>query len=328
MLLFFPNGGFVSTIENRAPEVAANGVHRCNRALIRVDAMQVQVHHAQAGGVVHDFPAAQRLVLQVLLLIGVELVMLGHVVIEPPEESRRCHRPGRRWCPPVLACMQSTMAAMSGARGEILAGSTLHVLGVLLKQPLIGIPLHVGVQREPTLTVNKVHDQPPQVCRVLNLVLGLAENDAEHSGLFTEPFQRLAVLRFERIAVEFDQLRPRVTLGNAAGLVERRLRPLIRHLQEQQVRQLLDVIAVAETHRRAGRCSSSRASGRFAVSGCSSPSYACVADSMCALTISVSFPRRALGHSRHFATSQSGKLQCEEFNPVDQFLGSVVRFSA
>ena len=47
------------------------------------------------------------------------------------------------------------------------------------------------------------------------------------------------------IAVFLDQSRLAVLRRNRACFVIRRLRPLIRHLEKQQIGQLLDIIAVA-----------------------------------------------------------------------------------
>ena len=49
-----------------------------------------------------------------------------------------------------LGCITSTMAWMSGARREVLAGAGLGVLGVLLEQPLVGVALDVGARARTT----------------------------------------------------------------------------------------------------------------------------------------------------------------------------------
>lgn len=65
------------------------------------------------------------------------------------------------------------------ARGEGLAGATLGVLGGLLQQALVGVALHVRVERGPRLAVDELDDEPAQLGGVLNLVLRLAEDDAQ-----------------------------------------------------------------------------------------------------------------------------------------------------
>ncbi len=57
--------------------VAGEAVGDADRAVQQLvaDAVQVEVHHAQAGGVVDDLPAVQRLVVEVLPLVAVERVV-------------------------------------------------------------------------------------------------------------------------------------------------------------------------------------------------------------------------------------------------------------
>ena len=45
------------------------------------------------------------------------------------------------------------------ARGEVLAGAALGVLGVLLQQALVGVALDVDIEREPALAVDEVDDE-------------------------------------------------------------------------------------------------------------------------------------------------------------------------
>ena len=97
--------------------------------------------------------------------------------------SRRCRRRGRGSRSPGFGRMHSTMAWMSGARREVLPGAALHVLRVPLQQALVGVALHVGASSESTLPADQVDDEPPQLGRVLDLVLRLAEDDAPASRL-------------------------------------------------------------------------------------------------------------------------------------------------
>src|ERR1019366_9576829 len=53
-------------------------------------------------------------------------------------------------------------------------------------------------------------------------------------------------MNFEIVAILGQQRGPVFALRNRRGLVERRLGLLIRHFQEQQKRQLLDVVAVGQ----------------------------------------------------------------------------------
>jgi hypothetical protein len=94
--------------------------------------------------------------------------------------------------------------------------------------------------------VDEIGDQAFELCRVLNLVLRLAKNGPEHAGLFVQDFERAPVMVFKRNAVELDQTGPVVIFRNDGLLMVRRLRALMRHFDEQEIRKRLDVIAVRE----------------------------------------------------------------------------------
>jgi hypothetical protein len=96
------------------------------------------------------------------------------------------------------------------------------------------------------LFVDQVHDEPAQLGRVLDFVLRLAENDAEEAWPLSTFFQNMAVVGFQLVAILGQQRRPVLALGNGRRLVERRPRLLIRHFQEKEKGQLLDVIAVRQ----------------------------------------------------------------------------------
>ena len=83
------------------------------------------------------------------------------------------------------------------ARREVLARARLDILGVLGEQALVGVALHVGVEDHPLLAVDQVRHQPLQLRRVLDLVLRLAEDDAERAGLLAEFDQDVAVVDVE-----------------------------------------------------------------------------------------------------------------------------------
>jgi hypothetical protein len=96
--------------------------------------MQEKVHDAQARRGVDDLPAAQGVVAQDALLVGVELVVvrIGDVVVGGEQEA--------------AGAAGGVADALAGggahdldhglderARGEVLAGAALGVLGVLLQ---------------------------------------------------------------------------------------------------------------------------------------------------------------------------------------------------
>jgi hypothetical protein len=109
-------------------------------------------------------------------------------------------------------------------RCEVLACAAFHVLGVLLQQPLVSISLHVGGQGRPRIArpgsglVNQVHDEPAELGRVLDFVLRLAEDDAQHALLFAERFEHMPVMRLQFIAVA-SRLDQANSLGTAEGLL-------------------------------------------------------------------------------------------------------------
>jgi hypothetical protein len=94
--------------------------------------------------------------------------------------------------------------------------------------------------------LSKVHDQSTQLGRILNLVLRLAEDHPKHARPFAEFFEGLAVVSFEIVAIQLQQRIPAESLWDGGRFVEGRLRLLVGHLQEEQERQLLDVIAIGQ----------------------------------------------------------------------------------
>ena len=127
-----------------------------------------------------------------------------------------------------------------------MAGTAFDVLGVLLEQAFVGVALDVGGEAGPLLLVNQVHDEPAELGRVLDLVLGFAEDDAEHARPFAEFFQCVAVVGFEFVAVLGEQGGPVFAPGDGGGFVEGRFGLLIGHFEEQEEGELLDVVAVGE----------------------------------------------------------------------------------
>ena len=155
----------------------------------RSDAVQQQVHGAQACDAVDDLDAVQRVELQEPLLVPVHGgVAVGKRIVRGQQEAAGAA--GR--IADGLARLRShdvDDGPDQGTRREVLAGATLDVLGVLLQQPLVGIPFDVGIQDRPLFAIDQIDDQAPQLGRVLNLVLGLAEDEAEHAPLFAQLLQ-------------------------------------------------------------------------------------------------------------------------------------------
>ena len=84
----------VSTARSAAQSSVLIGGFR--RVVVGADAVQEQVHRAEARDAVDQLDAAQGVVAEVLLLVLVELVVLLRGSRAPRAGSRRCRRPGRR----------------------------------------------------------------------------------------------------------------------------------------------------------------------------------------------------------------------------------------
>ena len=111
------------------------------------DAVQQQVHRAEARDAVHQLDAEERAVLELLLLRSIELVMLGDVIMRREQESARAA--GR--IADGLSRLRGDHVHHRGderARREVLSRAAFHVLGVLLQQAFVGVAFHVGAQAE------------------------------------------------------------------------------------------------------------------------------------------------------------------------------------
>ena len=114
------------------------------------------------------------------------------------------------------------------------------------EQLLVGVALEVGAGGGPVLLVDQVDDEPLELGRVLDPVLRLAEDRAERARLLRQPDQDLRVLDLELRALGVEQLLPRVLVRHDLLRVELPRGALVRHLQEQQVGQLLGVLDDAD----------------------------------------------------------------------------------
>lgn len=132
-------------------------------------------------------------------------------------------------------------------RGEVLARTRSLVRGALGKQRLIGVTFEICARGRPVLFVDQIDDQAFELRWILNPVLRLAENGAERSRLLREPDEDLRVLDFKISSLGVEQLLPGVFGGNDLLRVELSRRPLVRHLQEEQVRELFGVLDDTDT---------------------------------------------------------------------------------
>jgi len=198
--------------------------------LLGADAVQEQIHHAEAGCVVDDLPAVQRVEAEGALLVGIEVgVVLRDPLVRGEQEAARAAR-GIADRHPRLGTHHLDERADQRPRREVLTGARLDVLGVLLEQSFVRVALDVGVERKPGLAVDQVDDQPPQLRGVLDPVLRLAEDDAEHPRPPAELGQHVPVVHLQLVAVPREQARPVEPLRDERLGIERRLRLLVGHL--------------------------------------------------------------------------------------------------
>ena len=221
-------------------------VRRDGRAAVDLaDVVQEQVHQTQAPGVGDDFVAMKRLVLERLLLLTVEreVGVVGDEVVgaqkEPAGAARGVGDALARLGPHAL-----DHGADQGTRREVLARPGFGVLGVLLQQPLVDVALDVGTERDPIGVVHHVNEAV-ELRRILNLVLRLGEDLPQHAPPRTELAQQRDVMSFKLRAPLRLQTLPVVRGGNAHVTAVRRLAVLVRHLEEYQIGELLQVVAVA-----------------------------------------------------------------------------------
>lgn len=85
---------------------------------------------------------------------------------------------------------------------------------------------------------------PPQLGRILELVLRLVEDQPEQALLVAQRLKGVAIVIEQLVAVFLDEARPTVLLRHRALLVVRRPGALVGHLEEQQIGELLDVVAI------------------------------------------------------------------------------------
>ena len=130
-------------------------------------------------------------------------------------------------------------------RREVLARSSGALLGGLLDQALIGGALDVGVVAEPLVLVDEVLDELLQLGRGLDPVAGLVKDHAQHVIACPEFREGPAVVGFELGARSGEQRLP-VVLDGHHPLTAQQFVLFVGHLQEQQVGELLQVVAVGQ----------------------------------------------------------------------------------
>ncbi len=133
-----------------------------------------------------------------------------------------------------------------GARGEVLARAGPLVGGALTQQLLVGVALDVGAGATPVLAVDEVDDEALEFGGVLDPVLGLAEDRADDPRLARQSDEDAGVFELERVALCIQQPLPRVLRRDDLLGAELPGGALVRHLEEEQVGQLLGVLDDAD----------------------------------------------------------------------------------
>jgi hypothetical protein len=209
---------------------------------VRLDAVEEQVHEREPARSRHE-------VLAVINFLADEIIRaiehaagdgLGDEPFPRADEEAARAAGGIADAEVGLAARVGLHDAADGlderARGEVLARAFLAFAGGLFEQTFERRPLHVHVHRRPILLVNH-GDDALEVDRIVEARRGLRKDVAEDAGLLAKFAEDVGVMIGQR----------RAGFVLEAGPIEflRHLRPaFLGHLEEQQVGELFDVIAV------------------------------------------------------------------------------------
>ena len=211
--------------------------------LVASNAVEMGIHRTHApdlGGQLHTF---DQIGLQPSQLIPIEIlpVPVEHVLVGVAEEAAGARR---RVTDAIVRCRLHHFAhgPDDWTGREVLAGAARGLLGRAGEQLLVDRALHVHRQRQPVHVIEQVDDDLLQECGVVYLAARPLEDDAEHPALRAQLLETGTVLLFQRRAVEVQQRLPAELPRHNRFAFVGRLRELIRHLEEQQQGQLLDVL--------------------------------------------------------------------------------------
>jgi len=129
-------------------EAVAGGDQR----LVAAQAMQIEVHGAQARHVGHDVVAVNRLLVDEFLGFAVEPGLVQKLVGGQQEAAGAAGRIGDAHV--RLGPHRLDDGADDRTRREILAGPAAHVLGIAGQQTLINLAFHVHVHAGPVLALD------------------------------------------------------------------------------------------------------------------------------------------------------------------------------
>ena len=192
---------------------------------------------------------------QKLLLVFVERLTCNIIVSGKEETTRSAGRVDNGLF--GLRAHTGHHCANQGAGRKILACTAFGVFGVLFKQALINLALHIGAHQRPIFAVDHL-DDAQQFGRVLNLVLALGVDLPKHpffrakaaKHLHIVGFQLRATLACERFPVAHFAVGHFFAFGilqvrKFQAFVVGRTVHLVGHFQEEQIGDLLQIVAVA-----------------------------------------------------------------------------------
>jgi hypothetical protein len=213
--------------------------------VVAADAVEEEVHGAEAGDAVHEFDAEDGSVSELAGLRFIQPVGFEEIIVSGEEKTAGAAG-GIANGLPGLRRHNFDHRGDERTGGEVLACAAFDIFGVLLEETFVGVTFHVGGEAGPLLLVDEINDEAAELGRVLDFVLGFAEDGAEHAATFAEFFESVAVMGFEIVAVELHEGGPAEAFGNGGWFVEGGTALLIRHFKEEEIGELFDIVAVGE----------------------------------------------------------------------------------
>ena len=148
--------------------------------------MQHHVHGAQPSRALDQLAPAEGCFFQPALLIPRHVrIMPDNILVRRQKESARA---ARRIANRFIRFWRDDINDSRNQRTwcEVLSGAGFHILRILLQQSFICIALHVRAHHRPIFLVDQIDDQPPQLRRVLELVLRFVEDETKQALLVAE----------------------------------------------------------------------------------------------------------------------------------------------
>ena len=128
---------------------------------------------------------------------------------------------------------------------EILAGTALLILSVLLQNPFVYGSLDIHIHSEPVLLINH-SDDFFQIYRLLDFVDRFGIYSAYQPLFLTQPLQNLLVVIEKIHSVKFSERIPGASLWNSRFLIKK-FDILLIHFQEKKICKLSDIIGETDT---------------------------------------------------------------------------------